>query len=360
MKLNARAKAAAIRPQETIKQAMAQLDRSGECILLPLRRDGTLIGTVTDGDIRRYVLKGGDLRRPVEEICNRHPVTVREGFDEAHVRELMLRRRIEQIPVLDPAGRLVDLLLWDQVFLKEKRRRSAPLRVPVVIMAGGQGSRLDPFTRIFPKPLVPLGDKPIIQVIMDRFVEQGARRFILTVNYKAEMLKLYFDGVKETRSYRIEFVTETHPTGTAGSLALLPRDVQGEFFLTNCDILIKADYDQILRHHREQGNDLTVVGSMQHVRVPYGVLELEATGQLSRIAEKPEYDLLANTGFYVLHRRIVKGLPQDRKFDMTELIARVRQEGGRVGVFPVTQGAWSDAGQWAEYFRNLPSAPADH
>ena len=349
--MNTRASAAVIPGNATVKEGMLQLDRSASRILLPVETNQLLIGTVTDGDIRRYLLRGGDLRRPIADIANRKPKVAHPGYAPADVKALMLKHRIDEVPVLDEAGRVVDLLLWEEVFSGETRTRGR-IDVPVVIMAGGKGTRMDPVTKILPKPLIPVEDRPVIQHIMDRFAAHGARRFILTVNYKAKMIRAYFDGDETPNPYRVEFVQESDATGTAGSLALLPKSVKGDFFLSNCDILIEADYSDVLQSHRDHGNTMTVVASMQHLRVPYGVVELDGGGALKTILEKPEYDLLANTGLYVISASIRKMFPKKHAFDMTELMARVRSLGGRVGVYPVSQAAWIDIGQWPDFLRN--------
>jgi dTDP-glucose pyrophosphorylase len=341
-----------IAPTVTVKDAMARLDKSAEQIILVVNARRTLIGTVTDGDIRRHILAGGDLKRAVSSICNRNPKTVAEGSPLLEIRQQMLEKRIRQVPVLDARGRVVDLVRWDDV-MGSGARTNEQLGLPVIIMAGGRGVRLDPFTRILPKPLIPVDDRPLVQVIMDGFVEHGCTRFYMTVNYKAQMIKSYFDGDETRGTYDIQYIHETEATGTAGSLALLLPTLQGDFFLSNCDVVVKADYAAILRYHRENRNVITIVASMQSFRVPYGVIEVERDGGLRRIVEKPEYDLLANTGFYVLNENVRHYLPGRPAFDMPEVIESARAADGAVGVFPVSQGAWSDVGQWAEYFRNL-------
>jgi len=347
-----------VSPSTSIKEAMAQMDRNHEQILLVAGRGRELIGTLTDGDVRRHILAEGDLKAPVSSICNRHPKTVQQGAPMAAARQLMLEKRIRQIPVIDANRGIVDLLRWEDVLGNGTGPKREKLGIPVVIMAGGKGARLDPFTRILPKRLIPVEDKPLVQTIMDRFHEAGCTRFYRTVNYKAQMIRSYFEGEDTKGKYDIHYVHEKEETGTAGSLALLAPKLKGDFFLSNCDILIKADYADLLKYHRDQKNVITIVASMQSVRVPYGVVELEKNGGLKALREKPEYDLLANTGLYLVNDSVRKHFPKKTAFDMPHLIAAVRENGGAVGVYPVSEGAWSDVGQWAEYFRNLIAAKA--
>jgi dTDP-glucose pyrophosphorylase len=345
-----------VSPSTSVKEAMAQMDRNHEQILLVAGRDRELIGTLTDGDVRRHILAEGDLKVPVSTICNRNPKTVQQGVPLTAARQLMLEKRVRQIPVIDARRCIVDVLRWEDVLGNGSKSKRDPLGIPVVIMAGGKGARLDPFTRILPKPLIPVEDKPLVQTIMDRFHEAGCTRFYMTVNYKAQMIRAYFDGEDTKGKYDIHYVHEKAETGTAGSLALLAPKLKGDYFLSNCDILIKADYADLLKYHRDQHNVITIVASMQSVRVPYGVVELEKNGGLKALREKPEYDLLANTGLYLINDGVRRYFPKRTAFDMPQLIDAVRSAGGAVGVYPVSQGAWSDVGQWAEYFRNMIAA----
>jgi dTDP-glucose pyrophosphorylase len=343
-------------PTATVKEAMARLDQSHEQILLVAGKGRALIGTLTDGDIRRHILAEGDLKDPVSIVCNKNPRTVEAGAPASQVRQLMLEKRIRQVPVVDARRCVIDVLRWEDILGNGSGPKGDPLGVPVVIMAGGKGMRLDPFTRILPKPLIPMDDKPLVQNIMDRFRDFGCTRFYMTVNYKAQMIRSYFDGDETRGLYDIHYVHEKEETGTAGSLALLAPKLRGDFFLSNCDVVVKADYADMLKFHREKGNVITIVASMQSVRVPYGVIELEKDGGLKQLREKPEYDLLANTGFYLLSEKVKRHFPKKTAFDMPHLIAAVRAGGGAVGVYPVSQGAWNDVGQWAEYFRNMVAA----
>jgi NDP-sugar pyrophosphorylase family protein len=218
--------------------------------------------------------------------------------------------------------------------------------MPVVIMAGGKGTRLAPFTSVLPKPLVLVGDKPIVEHIMERFAASGCRDFLMSVNYKANLIKAYLE--EEELPWHLEFVVEPEPLGTGGSLSLMRDRLHGPFFVTNCDVLVDADYADIARFHRESGDLITVVASMKHITVPYGVCEIEDGGRLSSITEKPHFDFLVSTGFYVLSPEVLADVPEATFFHLTELIDRYLAEGRRVGVYPVSEGSWVDIGQIEE------------
>ena len=214
-------------------------------------------------------------------------------------------------------------------------------------MGGGKGTRLDPFTRILPKPLIPMGNDPIIKIIMDEFGKYGMSDFYITLNNKGKMIKAYFHD--HNLPYKINFIEEQKPLGTAGALKLIKPKLKETFFVSNCDIIIKSDYNDIIKFHKERKNSLTLVGSMQHYTIPYGVCEIENGGDLISIREKPQYDFLTNTGMYVLELDVLNLIPGDTYFDMTDLIKAIQGKGQKVGVFPVSKESWIDVGQWAEY-----------
>lgn len=333
-----------VKPEVPIACALEQMNRTARQILLVTGDNDWLMGTVTDGDVRRALLKGVDLHAPVTRIMNPHPKVLPVGSLREAARRLMLEHGIRHVPLVDTQGRVVDLVVWQDVFLPRVESRSEA----VVIMAGGQGTRLDPFTRILPKPMIPLRDKPIVEVIMDRFSGQGFNWFVLCLGYKADIVRLYFNG--ESRSYQTEFIQEDTPLGTAGALSLLAERLGETFILTNCDIIVELDYIHLLEYHREHGYALTVVGALKEFVVPYGVLRMQ--GEDFWIEEKPNFHFLVNTGLYVLEPAVLPLIPKGIRVDMPEVIAAIRKAGMRVGVYP-HHGRWFDVGQWEEYQRTL-------
>jgi len=336
----------------TITDAMKQLEATQERVLFAVDPDGHLFGSLTDGDIRRGLLKGGDLESSVADVCNRLPRWVEQQYDLTAVKELMLARNISCIPVLDGDRRIVDLLFWESVF-HEGRQPTRPeaIDVPVVIMAGGKGTRLDPFTRVLPKPLIPVGDKTVIEVIIDTFLRHSVTQFFISVNNKARIIKSYFEELAPP--YSVEYIEENEPLGTAGALAALAGRIRGPFIVTNCDVIVKADYAQLLEQHRVDRNVVTLVTSMKSFHIPYGVCELGETGSLARIAEKPRFDFLVSTGLYVLEASALDLVPKGRMFHITQLIETVKERSGRVGIYPVGEDSWLDTGEWQEYRRTL-------
>ncbi len=333
----------------TIKQALLSMNSLNRKALV-VSESGEYGGVVSIGDIQRALLSDYGLDTTVSTIYRPANDTTFKYLGESmdSIKARMVKERIEMMPIVDESMNLHDIIIWDDFFEGSIAPSKRDIQVPVVIMAGGLGTRLKPLTNIIPKALVPVFEKPIVQEIIERLNQQGATRFLLTVNYKAEMIENYFNGLG-TLPYSIEFLHETEARGTAGSLNLLADKINETFIVTNCDIMLDQDYSDILDYHRSSANDITIVGALKNFDVPYGVLHTKKGGALSRIEEKPEKSYLINTGFYVLEPTVLKDIPAQDFFHMTHLIEKVIARGGNVGVFPVNEQAWLDMGDWYEY-----------
>ena len=331
-----------VKPGDSVGEALRRMDASGSRMVLVTDDDGRLRGVATDGDMRRWILAGRTLDDPVGAAMNPQPHTLEQGYRRESAERLMTEGHFECLPVVDRDGRVVDAVWWHDLIEGRPGIRRTELGLPVVIMAGGRGTRLAPYTNVLPKPLVPIGDTPIAQLVMERFVEWGCRRFVLMLNHRAALIRAYFADLDV--AYDIDYVVEPQPLGTAGALSLLAGRVDETFFLSNCDVLVEADYDSLLRAHRESGNDLTLVASMRQFTVPYGVCEVGDGGRLTGISEKPSYDHLVSTGLYVVEPGLLGDVPPDTPCDMNDLIERLLATGRRLGVYPVSEGAWLDMG----------------
>jgi dTDP-glucose pyrophosphorylase len=319
------------------------MDAMGEKTLLVVDDQNVLLGTLTDGDVRRWMLRGKSLGQHVSYAMNPKPTSLDEDFDKEAVKLVMVKKKLECLPVIDGHKRVVSAVWWVDLFEKGSKQIKK-LNVPVVIMAGGEGSRLAPFTTILPKPLMPIGEKPIIEVIISRFTDCGCNDFYLSVNYKSNIIKAYFSDLEHP--YKISYVEEGQPLGTAGSLHFLKKQIKKTFFLSNCDILIDADYGDILKFHQEKKNKITLVSSMKHFIIPYGVCEIENGGILKSIQEKPEYDFFVNTGMYVMDKTVLKDIPNNKSYHMTDLINDYLNKGEKIGVYPISEKSWLDMGQF--------------
>lgn len=332
----------------SIKAALKRMSDGGEKILIVVSSNGGLQGILTDGDIRRWIINCGGLEGTVKDCYNPLPILLKHPFLLEDARALMLEKQIEYIPIVKKGNQLIGLLKWDDVFKgEEKTELARAINYPVVIMAGGKGTRLDPFTRILPKPLIPINETPVIELIIERFLKHRINDFFITVNHKSRILKAYFEEI--VTDYNFEFIEENKPLGTAGSLRLIKQFTSGSLIVTNCDVIIKCDYSNIVKYHEEKNADITIVGAMRHFTVPYGVCEIANGGRLVQITEKPEYDFLVNTGMYIIKSSALELIPADCMFHFTDLIEAVQKKSGKVSVFPIEASSWIDVGQWEEY-----------
>lgn len=330
-------------------EAMQKIDENAKGLLFIIDEDKRLLGTVTDGDIRRWIIKTGDLTSAVSVYMNSKPKFIyRENREDAQL--FMRQKKIKALPVLNTHDKICDL-----VFLSEDSEDVSVDNidglkdVPVIIMAGGRGTRLYPFTNILPKPLIPIGEVPIMERIIGRFVDCGVKEFYATVNYLKNMIISYFAEKKD--SYRINYIEESKPLGTAGSLSLIDKPFDKPFFVTNCDILIQADYSDVYKYHIESKNDITMVVALKRIVIPYGVVKTSGQGVVSSIEEKPKLSYFINTGMYVLNPEILKEIPRDTFYHMTDLTDRLLAAGRKVGMYPISEDSFLDMGEFEELKR---------
>lgn len=337
-----------IGPECTVADALRKLDGNGKGILFVTDADRTLKGVLTDGDIRRWLLRTGEVQGAVRQLMNQKPrVIYRRELIRAQ--EMMRRYVIAALPVISAKGVLLDIVFREEKEAAESAHTGTLCGTPVVIMAGGKGTRLWPYTKILPKPLIPIGDVPIMERIMDRFLDYGVREFYVTVNYRKSMIRAYFN--ENAAHYKISYVEEEKPLGTAGSLGLIREEFTRPFIVTNCDILIRADYSDILRYHEESGNELTIVSALKQIVVPYGVIHSSENGAVASMEEKPSLSCFVNTGMYVLNPGLIREIPKNTFFHMTDLADRLIDEKRKVGMYPVSEDSFLDMGEFEEMRR---------
>lgn len=326
---------------------LKKMDSEGVKLLFVFNGN-TFKGIVTIGDIQRAIINNIDLSTPISSIIDTTKIYAKESDNIEDIKKVMLRLRSECMPVVDEDGNLVRVYFWKDLFETKAVERPF-LGLPVVIMAGGIGSRLAPLTNIYPKPLIPIGEKTIVETIMDKFVKYGCHDFHMSVNYKADTIKNYFDFINNPE-YNVSYFQEDKPMGTAGSLRLLKDKINSTFFVSNCDILIEDDYASILEYHRYNKNELTVVAAVKTISIPYGTIITGENGILESIEEKPTLTFKINTGLYILEPSLLDDIP-DEFFHITHLMEKLKAQGRRVGVYPISQNDWKDMGDWAEYLK---------
>jgi dTDP-glucose pyrophosphorylase len=339
-----------INENTSVLSAIKQMDKLGKKLLI-VNRGNKFYSLISIGDIQRAIIDNVSLETPISNILRKDVKVANILDDKEEIKNKMLNYRVEFMPVIDADKNIVDVYLWENVFSIEQKRKKIDINVPVVIMAGGKGTRLKPLTNVLPKPLIPIGEKTILEHIIDNFVEFGSKYFYISVNYKAEMIKHYFSSLK-IQDYQINYFKETKPLGTAGSLSLLKNIMKETFFVSNCDIIIEEDYSEIYKYHKKSKNELTIIAALKHYPIPYGTIESGENGLLHSLKEKPEIIFKINSGMYILEPHLINEVPENTFFHITDLIEKVKDRGGKIGVFPVSEGSWKDIGEWDSYLLN--------
>jgi len=326
----------------TIRETIKVIDDGAMQIALVTDEAERLLGTVTDGDIRRGILNVVSLEDSVETVMNQHPMVVSVDDTREVMLQIMTEKRIHQLPVLDELGRIIRVALLEEMIQPTQRENW------VVLMAGGLGTRLHPLTEDCPKPLLKVGNKPLLQTILENFIEHGFRRFYLSVNYKAEMIEDYF-GDGSRWGVEIRYLREDKRLGTAGALSLLPEKPQEPIFVMNGDLLTKINFQQLLEFHESHGGKATMCVREYDFQVPYGVVKTDEQ-RFVGIEEKPLYRFFVNAGVYVLDPSALGYIPEDEFYDMPTLFAKIKEDKQETIVFPIRE-YWLDIGRIDDFKR---------
>lgn len=329
-----------INPQTTILSTLKVIDAAALEIALVVNEDGLLLGTVTDGDIRRGIINGADLHSPIALLMNKDPIVAEQNIPDDELLFIMTNRSIKHMPVVDRQRRVLRLVQLQDLIAGKPRPNIA------VIMAGGLGSRLGEITRDIPKPLLPIGGRPIIVLIVEQLRRHGITEIYISVNYKAEKIKEYFAN-NPINSVKIAFLEEQQFLGTAGSLSLLPKIPDVPLILMNGDILSPMNFGNLLQMHQGAGKPLTLCTREFSFQIPYGVLQMRGD-ELIDIEEKPSHSIFINAGIYVLDPVLLQLVEPEKRLDMPELIKNVKQHYGGVSCYPVSE-FWLDIGSPGDY-----------
>lgn len=334
-----------IQPNATVREAMVAISCGVAGIALLVDEERNLIGTVTDGDVRRAILDGVDLDAPVTILLRYHPgarwnpTVAPVGTERDELLRLMQTESLRHIPLLDGEGRVVDLVLLSE--LVEQPR----LPLSAVVMAGGYGIRLRPLTKNVPKPMLPVGDRPLMEWTIEQLRAIGIRHVNVTTHYKPEIIVEHFGDGRQF-GVEINYVNEERPLGTAGALGLMEVP-QEPLLVINGDILTELNFQAMFDFHQEHEANMTVGVRRYELQVPYGVVETKGV-EISYLVEKPSFGFFVNAGIYLLEPTVHRYIPNGRRFDMTDLIERLLADGQKVVSFPI-QEYWLDIGQHADY-----------
>ena len=324
----------------TVKQTIEKMEKELIKGVVVTNDEGVVIGLFTNGDMRSFFMNNGQLSDNITKAMNKNPMlynSENEIYEERKERIRLL------YPIVDVNKHLVRVVDFENL---QNDHYDVLSDIPLVIMAGGKGTRLYPYTSILPKPLIPIGDETITERIINSFTKYGCKHVIMILNYKSKMIKSYFDEIE--KDYDIEYLEEDKYLGTAGGLKLIQDKVKSKFFLSNCDILIDADYSSIVRNHDVNKNRITFVCSMKNVIIPYGVIKTDSDGYITSMIEKPDYSFMVNTGLYLLEDDVLDYIENGEFIHFPDLAQRLIDNNKNVGVYPVSEKAWMDMGQFSE------------
>ena len=332
----------------SIQELLKKFNYTGRKTLIVVKKN-ILIGIITEGDARRALIKKKKLNSNIKNIFNKKPKFLfQKKYSDNKARRILLKFTLDTLPVVDEKKKIIKIV-WLNDLLKPKRKKKLEkIKIPLIIMAGGKGTRLKPFTQILPKPLIPLNGKAMVLRIIDQFAKYGVMKFFISINYKSEIIKAFFKEQKD--KYKVFFTEEKKPLGTVGGIAILRPKINSNFFLTNCDTLIDYSYNKIYKHHLSKKNDITIVTSRLKVKVPYGIV-VQNKNLFQHILEKPTYSFYFNVGLYVFSKKIFDILKKNQKMDINELL-QIAKKTLKIGTYNVSSKKIHDTGNWKEFFQS--------
>ena len=338
-----------------LKKTLKSIKKNGERCSIIVNKSLYLIGTVSDGDIRkRLISEKLNLNQNIKTVCNKKPKYLLENsYTSNTLKRLFLNNKYDIIPVVDK-NRILKNIITKAQFIKtkgKKIKKIKSIKTAVVIMAGGFGNRMDPITKIIPKPLVPLKNQTVIEYITNSFFEKGFKNFFYSIGYKKDLIKAYFND--QVKKYKINFLIEKEPLGTAGGLRALKGKISDSFFVTNCDSVFDLDYKDLYFYHNKNDFDITVVVAKRKFYLPYGVCEITNKKKLRKIVEKPKFNFEVMTGMYVLNPRVLNLIPKKKFYNMNQLIDKSISKNLSVGSYLIGKRRWTDIGQLQEYKKNI-------
>lgn len=334
-----------------IGDIMKKMDNLGFGMLL-IGSNGKLDAVITDGDIRKYYIAHGKLNEQVKNIANYHPKTMKIGdATDVIVKDFIFQNRLKFLPIIDSKGE-VQRIEFENGLKIYKKNTDEETRV--VIIGGGKGTRLAPLTNILPKPLIPVGDKTILEHILDKFSDWGYKDFEIIINYKKELIKAFFsESIYENKNgINITLWEEKNFLGTAGGLKMLEKKIKGTFIFSNCDVLVNTDYPDLLYRHKINQDIITVVTAPKKIVIPYGTIEVSNDDMIISMKEKPTYQCLVNTGVYVVEPQVIEMIQEDTFINFTDVMQMCIDKGYRVGIYNINEDGWMDMGEFSE-LRNM-------
>ncbi len=334
-----------IKTSTTIQETLAKLQSSSLRCLIVVNKKNILLGTINDGDVRRAILKNAKLNFKINKFYQKKCYFIRyDDIKNVNTYEKLKKLKINLIPVVDKNKKVIDYIADNT---NEKNILEKKNKIEIIIMAGGLGTRLKPYTNILPKPLLPFRNKTIIENVINKFTNYGLDKFIISVNYKNILIKSFFKELSP--KYKVSYLEENKPLGTAGVLYKL-KDKNKKYIISNCDVIFDIDYNYLVKFHEKKNFDITLVAAVQKDRIPYGVCKVK-NHLLQNIVEKPEKNYLANTGLYLVNSKVFKLIKKNENISFVDLINKAVSKKMKIGVFPIPSNAWIDLGQSIDFIR---------
>ena len=335
----------------TIKVSLSLIQKSGHNTIFITDKNKKLIGSLSDGDIRRALLNNIAINTSIKNIYNKNPKYIlSENFDKKDIKYLFDKEKINLVPVIDKDKQVIKVISWEEVITgKNNIQKSSALKeLSVIIMAGGKGTRLRPYTEILPKPLLPINNKAIIEHIIDNFRLNGARNIQISINSMSRIIKSFIS--EKNYKKNITFIEEKKPLGTCGSLSLINRKkLTNNFILSNCDVIYDINYRNLIKHHRKSQALMTLVVSNKNFEIAYGSIKLDKNGYLDTIHEKPNLKFLINIGLYVINKKVLNYIQKNNFMDINQLIKSLKKDKKDIAVFEIDEKSWIDTGQMHEF-----------
>ena len=335
-----------IHKNENIKNALIRIRKSGSRTLVVIDNSRKLLGTISQGDISKALIKNRKLSSEINNIYNKNPVKIyTKNINKEKIKKLFIDGQYGIIPVVNSSNIIQKILTWKEIFNPHKEQINLK-NIDVVIMAGGKGTRLRPYTEVLPKPLIPINAKPMLEHIIENFTYFNFNKFHLVLNYQAEIIKSYFNSIN--KDYNLNYTKEPKPLGTAGGISFIKKISSEDFLIANCDTLFKIDYIKFFNYHKKNNNFITLgVSKTQHV-FPYGSCRI-VSEKLISLQEKPKFNIIANTGIYFVKKEIISLIPKNKKLDMNELVEKCLKLKKRAGAYMIPSSSWKDLGQLSDF-----------
>lgn len=337
-----------------LREALNKIDKSGFKSLIVIDKDKKLLGTITDGDIRKYFIRSKNKNQKILKIYNNNPKFIfKDDIFIERIDKIFKKFKINILPIIDKNQKLIDCFI--QGFSNHNNKIFEKFGITALVMAGGKGVRLKPFTDVLPKPLIPINGKPVIQIIIDSLLKNKFTNIFISTGYKKEIIKAYFEGQKV--NYNLNFIEEDKPLGTTGPILKLNKYKFENILVNNCDVLVKYDISKILNYHIEKNFDITILGvSIKH-KIPYGVIILNDDKNLiNNIREKPINNYLISSGIYIVKKKVINHFSKkEEKIDFNDFINKCIKKSFRVGHYKISEKHWKDIGQWGKYNNTIKS-----